>query len=154
MLVQAERMSESAVPEMQMAALRAMIEAELVAALPMQLDAKLANEAQMMLGEMVDEILAQCYQNSLRQAATKVCKTLAFSAISTGVYGFPKAQAVEIAVREVMAALPLYPFLNQVVFCCFDKEMLDLYDAELAKYAAQPDTDEAPEQDLNPEQDA
>ena len=86
-----------------------------------------------------DEILANCYQNTLRQAATKVCRTIAFSAISTGVYGFPREQAVAIAVREVMQALPLYPFLDKVVFCCFDEDMLRLYDAELEKYYQQKD---------------
>lgn len=79
------------------------------------------------------EVLANCYQNSLRVAATKVCKTIAFSAICTGVYGFPKEQAVEIAVTQVLKALPHYPFISQVIFCCFDESMLALYEQELAK---------------------
>lgn len=83
-----------------------------------------------------DEILANCYRNSLKVAATKVCRSIAFSAISTGVYGFPKEQAVKIAVAEVYAQLPLYPFINEVIFCCFDERMLDLYQTELAQYPA------------------
>ncbi|MCG8671478.1 MAG: O-acetyl-ADP-ribose deacetylase [Pseudomonadales bacterium] len=83
-----------------------------------------------------NEILAACYRNSLRVAATKVCKSIAFSAISTGVYGFPKEQAVSIAVKEIYQQLPQYPYIEQLVFCCFDEGMLALYDAELAKYSA------------------
>lgn len=81
-----------------------------------------------------DEVLASCYRNSLRVAAPKVCRSLAFSAISTGVYGFPKAEAVAIAVKEIYDCLPQYPFIEEVVFCCFDKEMLELYQQELEKY--------------------
>ncbi|MDX1692251.1 MAG: O-acetyl-ADP-ribose deacetylase [Ketobacteraceae bacterium] len=83
-----------------------------------------------------DEVLANCYINSLKVAATKVCRSIAFSAISTGVYGFPKEQAVAIAVREVYRQLPHYPFLDHVVFCCFDDAMLDLYEHELEKYSS------------------
>ena len=81
-----------------------------------------------------DEILANCYRNSLKVAATKVCKSIAFSAISTGVYGFPKEQAVKIAVAEIYQNLPQYPFIEEVIFCCFDDAMLNLYQAELAAY--------------------
>lgn len=80
------------------------------------------------------EVLASCYRNSLRVAAPKVCRSLAFSAISTGVYGFPKEQAVAIAVKEIYQWLPQYPFIEELVFCCFDKDMLDLYQQELEKY--------------------
>lgn len=89
-----------------------------------------------------DEVLASCYRNSLRVAATKVCKTIAFSAISTGVYGFPKEQAVEIAVKEVYEWLPQYPFISQVVFCCFDDEMLALYNQALEHYQQAPEESE------------
>lgn len=80
------------------------------------------------------EILANCYRNSLKAAATKVCRSIAFSAISTGVYGFPKEQAVKIAVAEIYGNLPQYPFINEVIFCCFDDAMLNLYQTELAAY--------------------
>lgn len=80
------------------------------------------------------EVLAACYRNSLRVAATKVCKTIAFSAISTGVYGYPKPEAVDVAVKEVVSLLPNYPFISQVVFCCFDEEMLALYNQALDKH--------------------
>lgn len=81
-----------------------------------------------------DEVLANCYRNSLRVAATKVCRSIAFSAISTGVYGFPKEQAVEIAVAEVYANLPQYPFIDHIIFCCFDSDMLDLYQRAINKH--------------------
>lgn len=89
-----------------------------------------------------DEILANCYRNSLKVGATKVCKTIAFSAISTGVYGFPKEQAVKIAVAEVAALLPQYPFLSHVVFCCFDNDMFNLYQQEINRYQPPENTDE------------
>ncbi len=49
-------------------------------------------------------LLASCYRESLARAREKGCASIAFPAISTGVYGFPKAEAAEIAVREVKDA--------------------------------------------------
>ena len=69
------------------------------------------------------ELLARCYRNSLALAERRGLKSMAFPAISTGVYGYPKQQAAEIAVREVRAhADPL----DRVIFCCFDKPTADL----------------------------
>jgi len=74
------------------------------------------------------ELLARCYRNSLALAEQNGLKSIAFPAISTGVYGYPKQQAAEIAVREVRAHAGS---LDRVIFCCFDKATADLYRALL-----------------------
>ena len=69
------------------------------------------------------ELLARCYRNSLALAAQHGLKSIAFPAISTGIYGYPKEPATEIAVREVRT----HATIDQVIFCCFDKATADLY---------------------------
>ena len=77
------------------------------------------------------ELLASCYRTSLALAAEHALGTLAFPAISCGVYRFPPERAVEIAVRECAAGLARHAALERVVFACFDTEMLELYRAQL-----------------------
>jgi O-acetyl-ADP-ribose deacetylase (regulator of RNase III) len=79
-----------------------------------------------------DEDLAHCYRNSLALAAQHGLKTIAFPAISTGVYGFPLARAAKIAVGEVKQFLDAHPEFEQVTFCCFSAEAAELYGRELA----------------------
>jgi len=69
------------------------------------------------------DLLAKCYRNSLTLAEKHGLKSIAFPAISTGIYGYPKAPATEIAVREVRA----HADIDRVIFCCFGAEMAALY---------------------------
>jgi O-acetyl-ADP-ribose deacetylase (regulator of RNase III) len=76
------------------------------------------------------ELLASCYRNSLALAEKNGLKSIAFPAISTGIYGYPKEPAAEIAVREVKAHAGA---LEKVIFCCFDAATADLYGAVIAR---------------------
>jgi O-acetyl-ADP-ribose deacetylase len=70
------------------------------------------------------ELLARCYRNSLALAERNGLASIAFPAISTGVYGYPKKAATEIAVREVRAHAGSF---ERVIFCCFGADMAALY---------------------------
>jgi len=74
-----------------------------------------------------DELLANCYRQSMALAIRNGVRSLAFPAISTGVYGFPLERATRIAVREVCAFLEKNPTLEKVVFVCFDRHTRDIY---------------------------
>lgn len=79
------------------------------------------------------ELLAACYQSSLRLAIENGIRTIAFPAISCGVYGYPLADAAGIAVRECARAVAAHGTLEKIIFACFDPAMLDLYRAELER---------------------
>ena len=79
-----------------------------------------------------DALLASCYRRSLEVAAGAGARSVAFPAISTGVYGFPAERAARVAVATVQEALGDLPGIERVVFACFDRPTLELYRAELA----------------------
>jgi O-acetyl-ADP-ribose deacetylase (regulator of RNase III) len=73
------------------------------------------------------ELLASCYRESLKLASENDIKTIAFPAISTGVYSFPSEQAAEIAIREVKNYLSTHPEIEKVFFVCFDEKTYQIY---------------------------
>lgn len=72
-------------------------------------------------------LLASCYRKSLELAATYGAKSIAFPNISTGVYRFPKPEAAQIAIHEVVTFLKDNPGFEKVVFCIFDDENFEIY---------------------------
>lgn len=81
-----------------------------------------------------DELLANCYRNSLRLAIENGIKTVAFPSISTGVYHFPKDRAARIAIETVYEVLAGTQAIERVIFVCFDAENYGFYDELLKKY--------------------
>lgn len=84
-------------------------------------------------GKGEDEALARCYRNSLALATQHGLRTIAFPAISTGIYGFPLERATTIAVRETRSYLRDHPEIEQVAFVCFGSAARDAYQAELGR---------------------
>ena len=79
------------------------------------------------------ELLRSCYESSLRLAADHGLKTIAFPCISTGVYGYPKDEACEVAVGAVNEWLAGHELPREVVFCCFSREDERLYREQLTE---------------------
>lgn len=82
-------------------------------------------------------LLRSCYQQVFVLAAQHDIKTVAFPAISCGVYGYPHQAACRIAVSETLAALQQYPQLEQVTFVCFSTEMAAIYQQTLSELSRQ-----------------
>ena len=76
-------------------------------------------------------LLRSCYLESLRLAAEAGLETIAFSAISTGVYGYPKREACAVAVAAVSEWLATHELPRTVTFCCFGAADAALYRARL-----------------------
>ncbi len=83
-------------------------------------------------GRGEEALLASCYRNSLALAGENGLATVAFPAISTGVYRFPLRRAAEIAVETVRAEVDGHPSVKTVIFCCFGAEAAAAYRGALA----------------------
>jgi O-acetyl-ADP-ribose deacetylase len=83
------------------------------------------------LGE--DGLLAACYRNSLDLAAANGIRSIAFPAISTGIFGYPLERATGIAIAAVRDGLAEHASIEQVIFCCFGAEPAALYHRLLAE---------------------
>ena len=82
-----------------------------------------------------DELLASCYRRAIELCHANNLASVAFPAISTGVYRFPADRAAGIAVATVIAALAAAPDVTGVIFCCFSGESARLHEAALASSA-------------------
>jgi O-acetyl-ADP-ribose deacetylase (regulator of RNase III) len=78
-----------------------------------------------------DDLLANCYQRSFELAREYNLQSIAFPAISTGVYGFPKKRAARIAIRETLKELAENKELARVLFVCFNNETQVAYEEAL-----------------------
>ncbi len=78
-------------------------------------------------GNNEDALLESCYRNSLTLAVEHKLKTIAFPAISTGMYRFPQERAAQIAYNTVIHFLEKNDDINEVIFVCFDQKNYDLY---------------------------
>jgi O-acetyl-ADP-ribose deacetylase (regulator of RNase III) len=79
------------------------------------------------------ELLASCYRTSLALAREHGVKTIAFPAISCGVYHYPLEPAVTIAVREAAAFAAANPAFEKILFVCFGRTAFDAYTRALAR---------------------
>lgn len=77
------------------------------------------------------ELLEGCYENSLKLALELGCQTVAFPAISTGVYHYPLEEATRIAVKTVRRFLTEHPEGPEVTFVCFNAQAAGAYEREL-----------------------
>lgn len=82
-----------------------------------------------------DELLSNCYRNSLKIAVENNIKTIAFPAISTGVYRFPLERATKIAVKVVKDFLYKTDFIEKIYFVCFDEQTYNIYNNVLKNYS-------------------
>ena len=78
-------------------------------------------------------LLAYCYRRALELARDHGLVTVAFAAISCGVYGYPPDQAAEIAVREIAAFLDAEPVIGEVYFVCFEAHVRAAYEVALTR---------------------
>lgn len=83
-----------------------------------------------------DDLLASCYRRAIELCRANNLASLAFPAISTGVYRFPADRAAQIAVATTATALEAAPAVNRVIFCCFSRDSATLHEEALAAFGA------------------
>ena len=83
-----------------------------------------------------DQALASCYRRAIELCAADGLTSVAFPAISTGIYSFPADRASKIAIRTAAESLPVAPSLERVIFCCFSEASAQLHEAALARFGS------------------
>jgi len=83
-----------------------------------------------------DGLLASCYRRSIELCRENGIASVAFPAISTGVYRFPADRAAGIAVAAVAEVLPAAPDVTHVTFCCFSSDSARLHETALAAFGS------------------
>jgi O-acetyl-ADP-ribose deacetylase len=86
-------------------------------------------------GQREDEARASCYARSIEIGRSHGLVSMAFPAISTGVYRFPAGRAARIAVSTTIDALAVAPTLKHIIFCCFSDVSARLHAQSLADAA-------------------
>lgn len=81
-----------------------------------------------------DDALASCYRRAIELCQAHGLGSIAFPAISTGVYRFPADRAARIAVSATVDALAAAPVIQRVTFCCFSDDSANLHAGELAGF--------------------
>jgi O-acetyl-ADP-ribose deacetylase len=81
-----------------------------------------------------DEALASCYSRAIELGQAHGLRSIAFPAISTGVYRFPADRAAGIAVAATVSALAAAPAVSQVIFCCFSDASARLHARAMADF--------------------
>ena len=84
-------------------------------------------------GHGEDALLASCYSTAIALCRANNLASIAFPAISTGVYRFPANRAAGIAVKTVAEALPSAPALTRVAFCCFSADSAKLHEEAMTR---------------------
>jgi O-acetyl-ADP-ribose deacetylase (regulator of RNase III) len=74
-----------------------------------------------------EELLSNCYRNSLQIAVDHSLRSIAFPNISTGIYHFPKEKAARIAYDMVMFFMEKHALPEKIIFCCYDEENYNIY---------------------------
>jgi O-acetyl-ADP-ribose deacetylase (regulator of RNase III) len=77
------------------------------------------------------DLLAACYRNSIHLAEEYQCASIAFPGISTGIYGYPKAEAAKIAIDTITEQLAGISYIKKVIMVCFDEESYSIISSEL-----------------------
>jgi len=86
------------------------------------------------LGE--EGLLASCYRRSIELCQKNALASVAFPAISTGIYRFPADRAADIAVATTVDALRAAPAVTSVIFCCFSRDSATLHEEALAAFGS------------------
>lgn len=83
-----------------------------------------------------DEALASCYVSAIELCRTNSLASVAFPAISTGVYRFPADRAARIAVSTTVHALAAAPSVSRIIFCCFSNDSAALHAQAMAEFGS------------------
>ena len=83
-----------------------------------------------------DEALASCYRRAIELCQTDGLASIAFPAISTGVYRFPADRAARIAVSATVDALAKAPAMTRIIFCCFSNDSARLHAQSMAEFGS------------------
>lgn len=83
--------------------------------------------------EPVPGILASCYRNSLRMAEQRQIDSIAFPAISTGMFGYPREEAAEVAIKTVFAKLPSLVRVKRIRFVLYSRSDLEIFERALSR---------------------